>query len=316
MAVIEEERIAEAAVWIARLQSDRRDPGVADAFMAWLNASDGNRAAFDVANECWELAGGVGGDMSEADSVFRRRSTYAMLATACLLILLMFPLWHVFGGGGIDLVTKAGERRSIVLEDGSTATLNTATRLHADFEDDRRAIRLQEGEASFQVARDSLRPFVVQAGPASVVAVGTEFDVRWLGGRLAVTLAEGRVRVIRAAAAGNREVELTPGQQLLLDTGTGSLSVRTTDLAGARAWLQGRMVFDDVKLADALAEINRYGGKPIALDPRVSSSLAVSGEFDTHPLEFARAVGQLYGLRLVESGDRIVLTDPHSKKMR
>ena len=64
------------------------------------------------------------------------------------------------------------------LPDGSFASLNTASRVSVRFTPERRAVRLEEGEAWYQVAHDRARPFVVEAGPVRVQAVGTAFSVR------------------------------------------------------------------------------------------------------------------------------------------
>jgi transmembrane sensor len=41
-----------------------------------------------------------------------------------------------------------------------------------------RQVKLDRGEAWFQVAKDPQRPFVVESGPVRVRAVGTAFSVR------------------------------------------------------------------------------------------------------------------------------------------
>lgn len=308
MTAADDARIAEAAVWLSRLGSDRREPEVADDFIAWLDASDENRAAFDIVNESWELAGGIGAEVREAPNAVAEGWSRIAIAALCAAFVVLASLLFLSGGGSV-IETQPGERRSIVLEDGSTTTLNTATRIEVAFENRRRTITLRDGEASFQVAHDSLRPFVVQAGAMDIVAVGTEFDVRWTSDKLRVTVAEGVVRVLASSpgTALRREVELRPGQQLIYDPARALLAVQQVDLDSARAWRDGRLVFDNMRLGDALAEINRYGGKPIAADADVASRLAISGAFDTRPPAFARAVAQLYGLRLIETDDRLLL---------
>src|SRR5690606_28626324 len=91
--------------------------------------------------------------------------------------------------------TGVGEQRTVTLEDGSRVSLNTATRLSLHFDRGVRRVRLQSGEALFEVARDPGRPFVVESGDRQVRALGTAFIVRRDAGRIAVTLMEGSVEV-------------------------------------------------------------------------------------------------------------------------
>src|SRR5581483_7239884 len=97
--------------------------------------------------------------------------------------------------------TEVGEQRSVVLQDGSVVTLNTSSHIDVDLRKDRRVIRLSRGEALFQVARDATRPFDVVAGPVTVQAVGTEFNVDRRDARTTVTVVEGQVRVSTQAAS-------------------------------------------------------------------------------------------------------------------
>src|SRR3546814_14557130 len=65
----------------------------------------------------------------------------------------------------------------IALEDGSIVTLNGNSAVQIRYEDDIRRVVLRRGEASFEVAHNSERPFVVSADGVKVRAVGTEFVV-------------------------------------------------------------------------------------------------------------------------------------------
>jgi transmembrane sensor len=100
--------------------------------------------------------------------------------------------------------TGIGEQRSITLSDGSLVELNARSAVRIAFRDGQRDVELLEGQALFRVAKDSHRPFIVQAGTTSVRAVGTQFDVYRKSKGTTVTVIEGRVAVLaevdRAAA--------------------------------------------------------------------------------------------------------------------
>ena len=101
------------------------------------------------------------------------------------------------------VATAVGQQRSVTLADESVVTLNTNSIIETRLAADVRSVYLRKGEVYFAVAHDQARPFYVHAGDALVRAVGTAFDVRVRDdARVEVIVAEGRVEVQVAAAAG------------------------------------------------------------------------------------------------------------------
>jgi len=74
--------------------------------------------------------------------------------------------------------TVIGGLEAVPLGDGSRVTLNTDSELQVSLEPTERVVNLNHGEAYFEVAQDKTRPFIVKAGHARVIAVGTQFSVR------------------------------------------------------------------------------------------------------------------------------------------
>src|SRR5436190_5985070 len=77
-----------------------------------------------------------------------------------------------------EIATRIGEQRTITLKDGSRMALNTDTRIVVEPWNETRGVRLERGEAYFEVAKDPKKPFVVVAGKKRIVAIGTAFAVR------------------------------------------------------------------------------------------------------------------------------------------
>jgi transmembrane sensor len=77
-----------------------------------------------------------------------------------------------------DYVTTTGENRLVSLADGSKITLGADSAIASRFTDDVRRIILLSGEAFFEAAPDSSRPFVVESGGVDVTVFGTEFNVQ------------------------------------------------------------------------------------------------------------------------------------------
>ncbi len=297
---------ADAAAWIARLNSESRDGTTEAALRAWLDSSADNRDAFERATEIWGLVPGAAIAAGEAPArAHERRAPRirgAVLALAASLLLILAAgssLWLLAGRAG-HYSTSRGEQEMATLEDGSRISLNTDTSLSVRYEGSERRVRLDHGEAMFEVAPDRSRPFIVEAGGKQVRALGTSFIVRRDGSEVAVVLIEGRVAVEGAepAAARAAPVVLAPGERLRAENERFA-GIDRPSIEAATAWRRGQAVFDDASLADAVAEVNRYGGPTIVIaDPRVAS-LRVSGVFATNDSgEFAQAVATLHGLSI------------------
>lgn len=191
--------------------------------------------------------------------------------------------------------TRKGEMRVVALEDGSTITLNTATRLEVRYSRTLRGIRILTGEALFDVAKDRARPFVVQAATADVRAVGTSFTVTAMADRtVKVLVREGVVEVARPAVATQAPRRLKANTRAIIGETAAPMAIaRVTpvEISRALAWREGRLVFAGESLSTAVAEFARYSDTRIVVsDPALSRS-GVAGVFDAKdPVGFARAV--------------------------
>ncbi|MDH7638802.1 FecR family protein [Sphingomonas oryzagri] len=207
---------------------------------------------------------------------------------------------------GTPISTGVGEIRRMPLGDGSVAVVNSSSRLRVAFTRNARDIELAEGEAWFEVAHNRARPFTVHAGPVRVQAVGTAFDVRRRDGGSDVTVTEGTVK-LWSTASGAEPVFVRAGQRAVMTDEAGvvisSLAPATSDQS--LAWREGRIVLDDMTLAAAAAEFNRYHAEQLVIDPALADKQVV-GWFRTDDLDgFATASAAMVGGRVVR--DRNVI---------
>jgi len=211
--------------------------------------------------------------------------------------------------------TSIGERRTIRLADNSRIELNTGSVAEVAYSPGRRDIRLLAGQALFRVAHDPNRPFTVVAGDRRIIATGTAFDVRiGEGGTVAVTLIEGHVRVEPLSRDGQERVvpaaavaTLDPGERLA-STPSGAVRIATADVEQQTSWTRGQIIFRDDRMAEAIAEVNRYSiNRLIVTDPRVAN-LRVSGAFAAGSTEnFVAAVTAFFPVDARRAGGTIVL---------
>lgn len=297
--------LQQASHWCIRLAGGEMDAGEQARFEHWLEQSPAHREAFDDAVRAWqgidELA--FQPDMlalrSEAldtlaqlnrkrwaPSRFQLRSLLAV-AAAFALLLLSYSLYSHYSF--TSYATGTGERRIVMLEDGSRLSLDAETRVDVRYTGDRRELRLESGRARFDVAKDSLRPFTVAAGQRVVVATGTRFSVELLPRRLHVILYEGQVSVVERRSddarvpqrgdVSSREVQLTSGRELIAATDTGKTTVAPSDPVRTLSWESGILTFEDEPLALAVERINRYGNTKLAVGDAYSAKLLVNGTY-------------------------------------
>lgn len=190
--------------------------------------------------------------------------------------------------------TRKGEKRVVALDDGSVLTLNTATRLELIYSNNERLVRLEEGEALFDVASDPARPFIVRAGETSVRAIGTSFTVANVAGEpLRVLVREGVVEVQRAGSARHPPMRVRANTRATVANAANAVvleKVEPSVVGEELAWQQGRLVFTGESLSTAVARFARYSDtRIVVLDPALASA-GVAGVFDANdPVGFAQA---------------------------
>lgn len=205
--------------------------------------------------------------------------------------------------------TAIGEQLTIALPDGSSVTLNTASRLRLAYSGRERRLILEQGQALFRVAKGEARPFVVQALDRIVTAHGTTFDVRIAEGRrVKVALIEGVVSVAKAAAPRVDATELRPNDILTASADEVKVA-REPEIDKEVSWRDGLIIFEDDSLAEATAEVNRYIRVPIVLQDDQLRGIRVSGAFRTGETRaFVEALEMSFPVRVIERRpDRIVL---------
>ncbi|WP_083748997.1 FecR domain-containing protein [Pelomonas sp. KK5] len=312
--------LAEASAWLVRLQDEARRPGYEAAFRDWLAEDPAHARAFERVTDTWELVPAAARAARAAASRQQQsrrhpplRAMLAGLAMAAFLavgVTVMLPSLR-------DPVyeTAIGGQQSVLLDDGTRITLNTNTRLSVHYAKDLRRIHLDHGEAMFEVAKNPQRPFIVESGDERVRALGTTFVVRNDLQRTDVLLIEGRVQVT-SASSGAPPVLLEPGERLLLRGATTPRTLDRPPVEEVTAWRRSEAMFDNATLADAVAEINRYGRTQVEIrDPEVAA-LRVSGVFATRdPVEFANVIARLHKLEVVPApGGGVILAADHSPR--
>jgi transmembrane sensor len=310
--------LAEAAVWMARLHSPDRTDATESGWRKWFGAQSDHEAAWELVSDQWNKSHDVPVGLVHPAVRVRRRAPRFRIRWIPVAIAAAVGVvaWTVVFLGRGEVSTAVGEQRTLNLQDGTRIELNTATRLAVKYDAKTRVVDLKSGEAYFSVAHEP-RPFVVMAGNRKVIAVGTSFTVRRdqsADDSVTVTLIEGKVAVAPISAANTLATAPIP-DVTLLSAGERAhvhrrapITVDTPQIDRITGWMRGQLIFDHTPLAEAIAELNRYGVTHLSVESPETGRIPVSGTFRvSDSASFAQAAAQIYNLKLVRRDDELVL---------
>ncbi|MCY0854398.1 FecR family protein [Cupriavidus sp. D39] len=316
-----------AARWFARTRDGSLSEQERVEMAAWLDASPVHRAEYTALERIWQAAGALDPERlralapGPAPAAAARRSRpalhAAMLASLCAVAVGAAWLVRQQAAPGpatyaasdashytASFSTAPGERRRVTLPDGSVVELNTRTRLSVRFEPGQRTVTLADGEAMFEVAHASERPFVVDAGSGTVTVTGTRFDVRRDGAEVAVAVESGSVGVQgRSAAPSAARLSAGLGTRIAADGRVAPAAA--VDLGATMAWREGKLLFKDQPLSLVAAEVSRYRRSPVRISDAGTGALRLSSVFradDTDALLAALPQFLPVGVRTLADG--------------
>lgn len=309
-----------AADWLMQQHtSDNWRPEDQRALDKWLAESPAHLLAYWRLDAAWSRTNrlaALGGDMREPAVRAERKGMFpfflrAAAVTTFAAILGFALLNRPIEPVGQPYTTSVGGRETIRLADGSQIELNTDTAVRILDQTDRRRIWLDKGEAYFQVAHNSGRPFEVVVGNHKITDIGTKFLVRQGPAAVSVAVVEGHVTFgTTQHSAEGREIPLASGDTLIATANTTTVTKRpSSELTNDLAWRHGLLVFYRRPLADAAEEFNRYNREKIVVTDRVSAELSVTGTLSaTDPDQFIRMTRNLFGLRVERRNGEILIS--------
>ncbi len=282
--------LEQAASWLAQLHSGEASDADRAACARWRAQDPEHARAWTRAEALMNQLGGLPPALAlplldRPASLPRRQA----LAGAALLVLLPAG-WLGWRMSVPAHRSGNGERRELLLADGSRVTLGSASAIDVRFDAAERLVLLREGEILIRTALDNggvRRPFRVASAHGRMQALGTVFSVRAYDGRTSVAVLDGAVRIEPAHGAA---LTLRAGQQTVF---TASAAAPPADTVDAAAWTRGMLLADKMPLAELLAELARHRGGVLRCAPQLAA-LPVSGAFPVGgPAEVERALAML-----------------------
>jgi len=308
--ILDKEAIeVEASSWLARLDSSDVTEQDLENFANWLSAGPNHKTIYESVKQDWHRLSALANlsDLEKhtlerqllddsSSSTLRRLTGFKSVAAIAAIIML-----SILGFGNLDQFyipentfrTDVGEQQSIALDDGSTITLNTDSRVHVKYSAEQRHIMLVSGEAYFDVAHDPSRPFIVQVGDKQVRAVGTAFNILRHKKEFSVLVTDGTVEVSETALetqtsplridteVSSPHILVTKGEKIKVkDAVTTAIKIASPSPQKDLSWQDGELEFSGETLEEVVQEFSRYTDKKIFLVGDEIKHLKVGGVFE------------------------------------
>ncbi|WP_241116584.1 FecR family protein [Achromobacter xylosoxidans] len=310
----------QAMAWLRRLTSNEATAAELREFEQWVGAHPAHRAAYRKAKAIWDALKPSTGQVAQAHPGLvaryeraqrsRLRTRRAMLGLGAVTaasagLAVVYPplgLWPSPAEWGADYRTEAGEQRTLALAQGLDVTLNTRTSVRQETMDGRLVgLDLLAGETAIDVAGN--HRFSVRAGVGRSMIDSGRLEVRYLDGMVCVTCLAGAVKVEHPTAS----QQLAAGEQTRYDDRAIG-GIAQVDPKVVSAWRRGLLIFNQTRLADAIAEINRYRPGRVVLANDAMRDQRVSGNFYTSAPDQAIAQLQyMFRLRARPLGNVLIL---------
>lgn len=181
-------------------------------------------------------------------------------------------------------VDKGGRANTVILSDGTKVVLNAGTtfKYPTAFCSKDRQVFLN-GEAYFEVAKNTEKPFIVKLKSQQITVLGTVFNIEAYESESysIVTLLSGSVALEAFNEAGESmsRMFLKPNQSACSDNQTGSVSLKNVDVNFANAWLRGEYKFKDEPFSSIARRLENYYGIKIHMEDENLNHVKYTGTF-------------------------------------
>lgn len=276
---------------ISKYLSGTASPQEKEELMNWRNADAGHEQEFQELCESWQIThAGMhpvipdkeqvwGKIMSNLNLVkpvkmYTRRLLYRAVGIAAMLALALgFSLSLMVSEEEeaklVSFTAPVGQKAEVCLPDGTKVWLNSGSTLtySTDYAKDRRSVKL-DGQAFFDVVRDSKKQFDVSVGDVKVLVHGTAFDVNGYGdnSELEVVLLRGHVTVV-SASTDKLLADMKPNQKAIIPLReTDKCKLAACDAEIESVWRLGKLKIENENLQEVVQKMERWYGVKIQLN--------------------------------------------------
>ena len=325
----------QAREWLIYFNSGQTTKEQRDNFVLWFNENNANKKAFKQSYKVWQTIGitdsavewlqqyanqnSVTLPTKKSKNTFAKSTLWLTGIAASVLFIVVnntFKATNTLEVTAPEIVftSPVGKNRSITLSDGTSVTLAGNSSISVNINQHERHILLHKGSAYFDVIHDSERVFSVSAQQTEVRVRGTAFEVKHsTDNELKISVKRGLVDVADLPEQGNKDeniVQLHPNEQLRTNKNGAFINeVTHFNPETEFAWLNARLIYDNVPLENVILDINRYIKKPVIVLDESINKLPITASFTFDQIEpVLTGLVAAYSITLTEEDNRTVLT--------
>lgn len=181
-----------------------------------------------------------------------------------------------------------GKTLSVTLDDGSVIKLNSGSELSypSSFADlNTRKVTLK-GEAFFEIAKDPLKPFVVQTDETFTQVYGTVFNISSYedDDNIEVVLVEGSVGVGDKLRFKEKNLTMLKPSQKITNSNN-SFIVEDVDITPYVSWVEGVISFQNANMSQIIKKLERQFDVQIINENNTLEERQFTGAFDKENIE-------------------------------
>jgi len=296
----QQKALEDAARWHVELSAESSTDKDRQAWQQWLFDKAENQWAWQQLEKLQQQLKGLPGDLAfdalkNDEGMGDPHPRRNVLKSIAGLGLISSSSWLAWQHSPVSLMladhyTSTGEVREMRLADGSILTLNSASAINVNFSEVERRISLKQGEIMISThSNNDIRPFYVQTDQGLLKPLGTRFSVEQRKHETELKVFEHQVKV-----------SLPDKQQMICSSGNKltfthkQFQPLTTLVEDEDAWLQQKLIINDMPLDKFLNELARYRPGVIRVEPELAK-YHISGTFDvTNTDQALTAVSRLF----------------------
>ncbi|WP_294818497.1 FecR domain-containing protein [uncultured Flavobacterium sp.] len=255
----------------------------------------------------------------EATGRQKKKAGYKWFAAAAAILLLfgagLYYAYTGFSGTGLQpdrrYYASGPGIRQYTLADGSVVSLNKDTRLsvmNGEFNDDKREIWLEEGEAFFEVAHNPDKPFIVHTQTIMTTVKGTSFNIKAykeLEDNV-LSVKSGKVQV----SLDDRVVgDFTKNKRMTFHKSTGQIERDELSWEDAAAWKEGRLVLHSANVNELKLRLRQQFGVIVNIEGNALKNTLLNASYPKGAkLETVlEGIGLVYNVKYSIAGDEVTI---------
>ena len=254
-------------------------------FESWLDEAPANRALYEEMRLIWDASEGYPaiqvhtdealerfrGQVSAVKPARRPIRLWRFAAAAVAIVAVAAFGWLLLRPADQLLAEASTERVTVILHDQTQVTLNLGSSLNypETFSGNYRIVEL-DGEAYFDVQRDTASPFIVRTSVGEIMVLGTAFNVEAEASAFTVYVTEGKVRL--RPKGSDKSLDVLAGKAASFDRSTGILQFIKDASPNAISWKTDQLIFRDVPLSQVVQDLSAYFNMEIRIaDPTMQA---------------------------------------------